>query len=705
MFLRTLAYLCLTTATLGSLAAAQKTGLANPPNSPPNAGGTWTGPGDTVPPVSEPGSRPPPVAPAPFPLPTGDPSSPYAEGANPLAPRELPPGVEGLPGSPTSTIPPISPTSRPRTDTLNSWQTWWHYNRWAHLEVAGSLIAETDSGGFFLGQGEKSQPATLLRATRNQVRDVVQPALAQALRRGGQAELEIFTVQALAKVRDIPFRQGQPDFDNVVLPLLKSGNQSVAEKAVLALGIRGESHAFPWLAAILSDTPEGRDLVGRSLVNDRLRTFAAYGLGLLGERTRDHKVLVGIYDALMEALPLEREEVQIACLLSLGLTPMPTGDVFIEGGELFAGKTRIDQVLAILAFLEDRSQSFLARSQAPNALARLSADASDSLRGRVAYALLVAAGALSDEPRELQDAAVIALGQIGRSGSEPLDQEIRGQLERIAFRSSAERSTRFLATIALAEASARRGSGENPYAGLASSRRAFLRNLQRSRGETLSWTALALGVLESDARARGEVASPESGKALRNLMEKARSTEVGGAIALALGMIRDQEAVELLQARMLETGDSYLRGYCALALGMIGSPFATATVRRVLTEGTEQPPVIENAAIGLALLGDQETGKQLFGILERTSNPKVQASVASAMGWIKDPRALGDLCKLLGDVRRSDTARAWTAVAIGRICDDDRWPWVGRMSVNVQYDVAVPTLLEPTFETGLLDLP
>jgi hypothetical protein len=323
----------------------------------------------------------------------------------------------------------------------------------------------------------------------------------------------------------------------------------------------------------------------------------------------------------------------------------------------------------------------------------------------VAYALLVAAGSLSHEPREVQDAAVIALGQIGRSGSEPLDQEIRGQLERVAFRSSANRSTRFLATIALAEASARRGAGESPYAGIESTRRVLLRNLQRSRGETLSWTALALGVLEEGARTRGDVASPDSGKALRHLLEKSRSTEIGGALVIALGMMRDQEAVELLQARMLETGDAYLRAYCALALGMIGSPVAIGQVRRVLTAGTEHPPVVENAAIGLALLGDQEAGRQLFAILERSSNPKVQASVASATGWIRDPRTLTDLCRMLEDVRRTDAARAWTAVAIGRICDDDRWPWVGRLSVDVQYDVAIPSLLEPTFETGLLDLP
>jgi HEAT repeat protein len=533
---------------------------------------------------------------------------------------------------------------------------------------------------------------------------MVQPALTRALAYGGHSEFEILALHALAKIRGVPLPEDTLDFAGVVRPFLRSANQFVAEKAVLSLGIRGEDAFLPWLSAILADAPEGRDLVGRSLVGDRLRAFAAYGLGLLGERTRDAAVRVGVYDALMAALPAERDEVQAACLLALGLVPMPSGETFVEGGDLFRGKTRIDQFLALLAFFEDSAQSYLARSQAPNALARLVDGAPESLRGRVAYALLVASGPLTKEEREIQNAAVIALGMIGTSGQDPIDQEIRNHLERVAYKSSLDRSTRFLAMIAMAEVATRRGSSAEPYAGLEPTRRTLQRNL-RSRGETLAWTALALGILEEDAGSRGEVASPDSGKALRAALEKARSYEVAGALAIALGMVRDPEASELLLTRMHETGDSYMRGYAALALGMIRVPAAVEPIRQVLSTSTHQAFVVENASIALALLGDQDTGTRLYGVLERSANPRIQSSVASAMGWIRDPRPLSDLCAMLGDGRRNDTARAWTAVAIGRICDQDRWPWVGRMSVNVQYDVALPTLLDPIYESGLLDLP
>ena len=225
------------------------------------------------------------------------------------------------------------------------------------------MYTDTGSGGFFLGHGEKTQTAPIIRATQNQIRDVVQPALVRALAQGGQSEFEIYALHALAKIRGIPLPEGIAEFSEVVRPFLRSANQYVSEKAVLALGIRGDDSFAPWLISILTDISQGRDLVGRSIVGDRIRAFAAYGLGLIGERTRDHSTKVAIYDALMAALPAERDEVQAACLLSLGLLPMPNGEAFVEGGDVFRGKTRMDQVLAIVAFFEDTAQSYLAQDR------------------------------------------------------------------------------------------------------------------------------------------------------------------------------------------------------------------------------------------------------------------------------------------------------------------------------------------------------
>ena len=51
------------------------------------------------------------------------------------------------------------------------------------------------------------------------------------------------------------------------------------------------------------------------------------------------------------------------------------------------------------------------------------------------------------------------------------------------------------------------------------------------------------------------------------------------------------------------------------------------------------------------------------------------------------------------------TARAWTAVSLGRICDRDAEPWTARFSRGVPYDLPLFTLIEPIYQSGLLDLP
>lgn len=680
---------------LAPLTAAQRVKPGERP--PPGSGGGYHGPGDTVPPGSG--------TPGPSPGPRIPPQPPIL-----TVPTDFrPPPAAAAPLAPSLTNPTSSsgstPTSRPSVEIPDSWQFWWHYNRWAHLD-ASLTISTSGTGGFYLGRGERTDPNPLLHASPAQMKDIAQPALIKTLERGGTKELEIFTLHAWAKLRKVPADEELGGFEKHVLRFLKSGDETVSEKAVLALGIRGDERFISWLGDILGDTPEGRVLVGRSTIGPRIRAFAAYALGLIGERAKDPLVRVAIYDHLVPALWVERPEVQAACCMALGLTRLPASDEFAPtGGDYFEGKTLTDQVLELVQFFEDTDQNFIARSQAPSALARLLRRGPESLRWRVARAMLTAAAGHSKEMREIQDAAVIALGTLGRSGTTELDAEIRRELERIALRSSADPSTRHFALIALAEAASRPGEGDDSFAALDSTRKLLIANLLRSRGETQAWTALALGVLEEDAPSRGTAPAPESGAALRSIFAHTRSAEVAGAVAVALGLLRDREAEALLIERMLGAGEEHVRAYTALALGLIGGPGSIDPVRKVLMGSRQQAFVIENAAIALSLLGDQQVGTELLLLLQDAASPKVQASVASAMGWIQDPRALPTLCERMLDTRKNDTGRAWTAVAIGRICDNDSWPWVGRLSINVPYDVALPTLIDPLFQSGLLDLP
>ncbi len=702
---------------ISSLAAAQRPNGGGGPSDAggrPGAGGNYGGPGDTVPTGGAGGPRPA--------------IGPAQPGPNLGAPG-LGPSVPAVGPSAGLLRPDEGPTtesagSRPIVANPNSWQLWWFYNRWSYLEFGGSAparFARTGTGGFYLGSGERMQTSPLLKASQNQIRDAVAPTLLTVLDQGGSNELLIHSLHSLAKLRDLPVDPEAYDFTDAARELLRSGNQDVAEKAVLALGIRGEERFFPWLQDILTESPRAHALIGDTSVGYQLRAFAAYALGLLAERTERPELRLRIYQTLMDALPTERDEVQAACVFSLGLTPLPVlvpdtdGKVTAPPEDLealadsrstVADSThgRIEQVLALLSLFEDASLSYVVRSQIPESLARLLVDAPRSLRDRVSLTLLSAASAHTREPKEVQHAAVIALGSLGNCGDAPLDQEIRKELARVAYKSSADRQTRYFAMIALGEMSARPGRGGDRWAGIETTRKLFLHNLKRSRGQTLCWTALGLGLLERSAPQRGSAPDPQVSKALRLALQNNRSGEVVGALAIALGLVGDAESEHPLVERMVETGETHVRGYCALGLGMIHAYGAVPRVRTILEESTQDPFALERSAISLSLLRDQDTGHRLFEMLEEASNPEVQASIASALGWIQDPRPILGLCTRLRDKTVDDNSRAWAAVALGRICDADDLPWVGRASIRTQYDVNLPTLIEPEFRGGLLDL-
>ncbi|MCZ6596024.1 MAG: hypothetical protein O7B99_00130 [Planctomycetota bacterium] len=679
--------------------------LAAPLASAGSQGGTYSGPGDTVPttkPRTGGNGIPPPDGTG-----GGGYTGPATGGPGPLTGGPAPVGPTPGEGMPLPTPPdePKTPGARPPRADAASWQLWWYYNRWGHLPVgrAQELLASSGSSDFFLGRGQRKQESSVLRASAEDVRTWVQPNLLQMLESGGRAELVVQALHALAKLRDMLDQTGRKGWDKALRHHLRDGNQDISEKAVLAIGIRGMFQDFELLSNVLADNTAGRELLGRSRVGSRHRSYAAYALGLMAHRNPDAALRTQIFRRLSFVLEDERPEVQAAALTAIGFTALPTEAPF-DATSAPPELTCTDQVERVLEFFLDRHASTLARSQAPFALALLLENAPEPLRERTAHALMDATGPRSSMVTELRNGAVIALGTIGRSGPEPIDVEIRRFLERTITGPGANRLTRYLASIALAEVSRRPGAGTDEYAGLAPTRRFLLRQFARSRGQTQAWNALALGVLEENAHERGSMPSADTALALRQALKQSRSGDVVGAVALAIGMLRDIESREILIDRV-ESGNGVLRGYAALALGMVGVQDALGPLRTLLARSSNRPGTLQRTAIGLSLLGDAGVSQVLSAMLERSSRPEVQASIAAALGWVKDPRLLPQLGERLVARGVGDSPRAWTAVAVGRICDRDLLPWNSLYSVGANYDVTLPTLIEPDYGTGLLDLP
>ena len=666
-------------------------------------GGTYSGPGDTVPPGGgDNGSPPTPPPPHGGPAdtgPGGHPGAGPATGPPTAGPVGHPLGPGGL--TPMPPDEPTTPDAQPPVADPTSWQLWWHYNRWDHLPVGrgAELLAASGAGDLFLGRGQVSQQPDALRASQDDVRGYVQPVLLEVLRKEARSELIVYALQALAKLGDYPV-EGAWNFDAAARHHLADGSQEVAEGALLAVGIRGDRNWTAPLLAVLKDTREGRELVGRSRVGHRLRTFAAYGLALLANQDPDPVFRLTLYRQLVPSLQDERPEVQAALLAAIGATALPAQEGLGGGTAATGPVTLADQILALGTFLGDQGQSDLARSQAPKALAELVREAPDDLRGMAMDILRAHSGPRARSTTEVRNGAVLALGRVGRS----TDAVVLDHLERVVVGPGADRLTRYFGLVSMAAVASRAGVGDDPFAGLEPTRRFLLRQMKGNRGMQLAWTALALGILEEGAFDRGGMPTAESAAALRVVLESSRNGDVAGAAALALGMLRDVESKDALVAMAHDSGSGVLRGYASLAVGMIGSKDGLVPLREQLMKSTGFPGSLQRIAIGLSLLGDAQAGPVLANMLIRGASPEVQASIAAALGWIKDPRPLARLSERLQE-DRDDLARAWTAVAVGRIADPAAMPWNAGLMVGVNYDVPLVTLRDPDTRHGVLDYP
>ena len=707
------------TAALASVAGAlpQVTGgvggIGDHPVRPVTVGGEYRGPGDTVPgSPSAPSGGPTTGGPAPStPGAVGGPAAGGPSAGGPGAPAPAPP--PGFPGSPTEPVEPESPGARPRVQSETAWQLWWHYNRWEYVDPRGAQqnLATTGSDNFYTGRSSHQAP-TLKRPTRYQMQTQVLPALVAEFSKGGQADSQIALAHALAKLRMAPGEEQRslPSFLAAMKPSLKGSSALLTEKVLLFLGLygvaTGPESAFVPLAMVLQNDPSAKGFTGKAKSPWRWRAFAAYGLGHLGERNIEDPVLVTrVFNTLLNAYPNETNtEVRIAIGLAAARLGVPVeSQKTASKGKAIQRSVQVQRLLQLYCTEEDER----VRAQLATGVGTIAAGCHSRLRGLVIEELLKPLDKRKRAPAHLQFGCVNGLAQIVHAGLGEWDVAARKELMRVGFKSGTPRASRFLARVALAQSFTRKGVGKDAderWAGIDDARRLFVRSLGRERGESLGWLALALGILERGAYERGGAPDSQAIRALRAALGKERSPDAAPALGLALGLAQDKESIPLLAERLRDTKNETMRGYFGLSLGLAGAVAERQHLLETLLTTRNQPFALENLSIALALLGDGSAARPLFTMLEEVSDPEVQASVASAIGWSRDPELLHDLIQSLGDSRISDRRRGWTAVAIGRIVDGDQWPWTGRWSQHTNYLGQVATRIEPDYRTGLLDL-
>ena len=266
-------------------------GNGTPPRPKDGGGGSWGGPGDTVPKgpgggAISPGSPGSPPA-------GGAPSAPGAGGTPPPAGAPPAAGPMGPASSPTPgpSAAPVSPRGLAAQLDFSTWNHWWTHNRDAYLAIDAALQRLHPTTG---DEDGASDPLSTRRAglTWDAVYGEVVPAMLGMLETERDDRVRRELALALARIgvapayHDPSAERVAPDIHAGIRPLVAESGQMLAETGVIALGVLGAPMAMIDLAGLAGDTRAGRELCGEKRVPIRMRALACYGLGVAGARAQ-----------------------------------------------------------------------------------------------------------------------------------------------------------------------------------------------------------------------------------------------------------------------------------------------------------------------------------------------------------------------------------------------------------------------------------
>ena len=597
----------------------------------------------------------------------------------------------------------------PSGPDLSTWEFWWGFNKnpFLNLKAAIHSAVYTGSDTFFLSPSERNAAKDVLAPSEATIRKDVVPALLAALEKERANDIVTGCLIALAKIGEVRGEDGTSELEPRIAKFLADGNQEIAETAAVALGILAEDSSVELLADLAGDAPKGRSRVGNKEVHYRTRAFATYGLGLIGARTASDRVRREIAAVLVDLLRKQESstrDLKVAALVALGLVRVDVATDEAPPTRQNPSESRQGEIRFVEQLFSDESKDVIVRAHAPATLARLLPGAPATTKAEVAKLCLAPLAPHAKEKIEIQQACVLALGQIGDADGEATDGEIRETLVRVAAESRDLQSKAF-AMIALGQVGGSLGRGD-AEAGVRACRDALLTALAQNRGNTRPWAAIGLAVLE---RALGEtdagraLESPASKAALRTALEDAGSPSPMGGFAIACGIARDSEATSILREKLKTAPGDDVRGYLAVALGLVQAREAAPEIETLVLDSKYRPALLREAAIGLGLLGDKNVVPELVRMLGEAHGFSSQAALAAALGFIGDSRSIRPLVGMLERRDITDSARGFAAVALGIVADKERLPWNSKISTNIDYRASTVTLTGPD-ATGILDI-
>jgi len=568
---------------------------------------------------------------------------------------------------------------------VDGWELWWRFNREAFLELDRRRHQPTTGG-----------EGVFTRAiSDHSLRNRLVPRLLELVEENEDSRLTSAALLSLGRIGDVP----GASLGAAIRPFLADRNQRVCESACIALGILGRPQDMPLLRDLLLDTKAGREAFDRSRLTRRMRSFAAYSIGLIGQRSRNpdvrryavHTLLASFFMTEKDASP----DTRVATVIALGMVaPGWRGEG--EGTQSTSNRLLAARLLEVL---QDRREHDDVRAHVPAVLSGVYPGLEGELRDEVVKVLCTLPYKRTNTAEAIRLGCVQALGQVGDGDLDEHDERIRHVL--MQLNANGKRAVRGIALLALARCASRPGTGDEPLAAAADARKLLATRIARGKSFERGWAGLAYGVFAHGLREAGAPLPTEAFEPLRYLRRRGRSAPEITAAALGLGLAGDHGAIEQL-ADLDDFNDDQAMIHGAWALGLVGSSGGVESLQELMHDSEHRPGVMEASALALAMLDHEPLSLELAEIGKDCDCLTTQAAVSLSLGRVGNEGVLDSLMGKLFSETNTRLERAYAAFAVGRLADQDMRPWSSRISTGLNYRSTSESLRGGG---GILDLP
>jgi len=540
------------------------------------------------------------------------------------------------------------------------WEFWWENNKDQYLALKSRVVKSTNSSGSsgaLTGRGRQTDARSTKRPSLELINAEVLPTLLNLVTTSDKRDIIDSAVLAMS-------RAAQSDSDDLVnntaIPLLAHKELSVQTAAALALGIMGSAKALPTVTALMTNSAEGRKLVGGGDVPQLVRAFGALSVGLID----DPSSVKSLVDIIENTKDSERD-IKVAAIVALGLAN---------------GSSKGDAYQYLIKKLGDEKLDSIIASYIPTSLGKL---------GDVeAVPELLKVFVSKDTDVFVRQSAAIGLGQLASLRQAEVVKALKDYIAE-----GRDQQTRHFCFISLAQVG-RRAATEN-LDGVEATHQELIKLFgdeikKPSNAAHRSWAALAAAIY-TQKYTEGQ---PQMVDRLRDAWEKENDLSYKSAFGLALGLLHVEDMGKKLFDEFQSTKEPVHKGYTAVALGFLTFTDAADALRQQCQIKSVTPTYRLQVATGLGLMGDAQAVSTLVETLQTAETLGVSSAVAKALGLIGDTQAVAPLKDIALDATKQDIVRAFACVALGIVCEKTDLPWNARISSNNNYRAKVPAIDE-----------